>query len=165
MIHQQRLPRLYLRLGCFVLAILLLWPLPFWLNHSRILVQASPFVTICVILAGGTFQMGFILGLGFFLIALARKRWFCRHICPVGLLLDGVAGIGLQKKSWWARCPSIGRSPLRCVLPDGLDDPAVDGSVGTFQQCLFCLQCNESPLRCVLPDGLDDPAVDGSHIG
>ena len=109
MIHQQRLPRLYLRLGCFVLAILLLWPLPFWLNHSRILVQASPFVSICVILAGGTFQMGFILGLGFFLIALARKRWFCRHICPVGLLLDGVAGIGLQKKSWWARCPSIGR--------------------------------------------------------
>jgi MauM/NapG family ferredoxin protein len=109
MIHQQRLPRLYLRLGCFVLAILLLWPLPFWLNHSRIFVQASPFVSICVILAVGTFGMGSILGLGFSIMALARKRWFCRNICPVGLLLDGVAGIGLQKKTWWARFPSIGR--------------------------------------------------------
>jgi polyferredoxin len=53
--------------------------------------------------------MGSILGLGFFLIALARKRWLCRNICPVGLLLDGVAGIGLRKKSWWVRFPPIGR--------------------------------------------------------
>jgi ferredoxin len=109
MIHQQRLPRLYLRLGCFVLAILLLWPSPFWLNHSRIFVQASPFVSVCVILAGGTFGLGTILGLGFSVMALARKRWFCRNVCPVGFLLDGVARIGLQKKAWWAQFPSIGR--------------------------------------------------------
>lgn len=109
MIHQWRPPRLYVRLGCFVLAILLLWPFPFWLNHSRILVQTSPFVAICAILAGGTFGIGSILGLGFSVIALARKRWFCRNICPVGLLMDGAAGIGVRKTSWWARCPSIGR--------------------------------------------------------
>jgi MauM/NapG family ferredoxin protein len=60
-------------------------------------------------LTGGTFQLGFILGLGFSVMALAKKRWFCRHICPVGLLLDGVAVIGSRKKSWWARCPAIGR--------------------------------------------------------
>ena len=109
MTSQRRLPRLSLRLGCFVLAILLLWPSPFWPNQSRVLVQASPFVTICLILAGGTFQMGLILGLGFSVIALVRKRWFCSHICPVGFLLDGVTAIGLKNKSWWARCPSIGR--------------------------------------------------------
>jgi hypothetical protein len=109
MTSQRRLPRFHLRLGCFVLAMLLLWPLPFWLNHSRVLVQASPFVSISLILAGGTLGMGSILGFGFSLIALARKRWFCRNICPVGLLLDGVAAIGLRKKRWWARCPSIGR--------------------------------------------------------
>ena len=109
MIHQWRPPRLYVTLGCFVLAILLLWPFHFWPNHSRILVQTSPFLAICTILAGGTFGMGIILGLGFSVIALARKRWFCRYICPVGLLMDAAANIGLRKKSWWARCPSIGR--------------------------------------------------------
>jgi len=109
MIHQWRPPRLYVRLGCLVLAILLLWPFPSWLNHSGILVQASPFVVICALLAGGAFGIGSILGLGFSIIALARKRWFCRYICPVGLLMDGAAGIGLRKRTWWARCPSIGR--------------------------------------------------------
>jgi len=109
MIHQWRPSRLYVRWGCFVLATPLLLPFPFWINNSRILVQASPFVTICAILAGGTFGMGSILGLGLSLIALTRKRWFCRNICPVGLLLDGVSDIGLRKTSWWKRCPLIGR--------------------------------------------------------
>jgi len=109
MMNQWRPQRLYMRLGCFVLAILLLWPFPLWINHSRILVQTSPFVAICAILAGGTFGIGSFLGLAFSVIALARKRWFCQYICPVGLLIDGASGIGLQKRSWWARFPSIGR--------------------------------------------------------
>ncbi len=109
MIYQWRPLRQYVRLGCFVLAVLLLWPFSFWLDHSGILVQTSPFVAICAIITGGAFGIGSILGLGFSVIALARKRWFCRYICPVGLLIDGAAGIGLRKKSWWARCPSIGR--------------------------------------------------------
>jgi MauM/NapG family ferredoxin protein len=109
MMHQWRPLRLYVKLGCLVLAILLLWPSPLWLNHSGILVQTSPFVAICALLAGGTFGIGSILGLIFSIIALARKRWFCRYICPVGLLMDGAAGIGLRKRSWWARCPSIGQ--------------------------------------------------------
>ena len=109
MIHLWRHSRLYLRVGCFVLAILLLWPLTFWLNYSGILAQASPFVTICAILAGGTFGIGSILGLGFSIIALIRTRWFCRNICPVGLLVDGASRIGLRKNAWWRKCPSLGR--------------------------------------------------------
>jgi MauM/NapG family ferredoxin protein len=109
MIHFWHPSRQYVRVGCFVLAILLLWPLPFWLNYSGIFVQASPFVTICAILAGGTFGMGSILGLAFSVIALIRKRWFCRNICPVGLLMDGASRIGFRKTAWWRKCPSIGR--------------------------------------------------------
>lgn len=109
MTHLWRPSRLYVRVGCFVLTIMLLWPLPFWLNYSGIFVQASPFVTICVIFAGGTFGIGSILGLGFSVLAMIRTRWFCRNICPVGLLMDGASRIGFRKNAWWRKCPSIGR--------------------------------------------------------
>lgn len=109
MIDKKRSLRLYVRWGCLLLAILLLLPFPFWIDSSRIFVQASSFVTICAILAGGTFWVGSILGLVFAAISLVRKRWFCRYICPVGLLLDTVSGRKLPIKIWWKGCPPIGR--------------------------------------------------------
>ena len=101
--------RLYVRLGCFLLATLLLLPFPFWIDSSRIFVQASSFITICTILAGGTIWVGSILGLVFAVISLVRKRWFCRYICPVGLLLDTVSGMKLPVRIWWKRSPPIGK--------------------------------------------------------
>jgi len=101
--------RLYVRLGCFLLATLLLLPFPFWIDSSRIFVQASSFVAICTILAGGTIWVGSILGLLFAVISLARKRWFCRYICPVGLLLEPVSGVKLPGRIWWRRSPPIGK--------------------------------------------------------
>ncbi len=98
-----------MRLGCFLLATLLLLPFPFWIHSSRIFVQASSFITICTILAGGTIWVGSILGLAFAVISLIRKRWFCRYICPVGLLLDAVPGVKLPGRMWWKRSPAIGK--------------------------------------------------------
>ena len=98
-----------MRLGCLLLATLLLLPFPFWIDSSRIFVQASSFITICTILAGGTIWVGSILGLGFAAISLVRKRWFCRYICPVGLILDTVSGRKLSIKSWWKGCPPLGK--------------------------------------------------------
>jgi ferredoxin len=101
--------RLYVRLGCFLVATLLLLPFPFWIHSSRIFVQASSFIAICTILAGGTIWVGSILGLIFAAVSLARKRWFCRYICPVGLLLDTVSGVKLPGRIWWKRFPPIGK--------------------------------------------------------
>jgi ferredoxin len=101
--------RLYVRLGCFLLATLLLLPFPFWIHSSRIFVQASSFITLCAILAGGTIWVGSILGLIFAAVSLARKRWFCRYICPVGLLLDTASGVKLPGRIWWKRFPPIGK--------------------------------------------------------
>ncbi|MFC1495080.1 4Fe-4S dicluster domain-containing protein [Thermodesulfobacteriota bacterium] len=109
MIRPWRPPRQYVKWGCFLLAILLLLPFPFWIDHSRTLVQASPFAAICTVLTGAAFGIGSILGLIFAAIALVRNRWFCRNICPVGLLLDTVTGIGPGKYSWWKKSPYIGR--------------------------------------------------------
>lgn len=101
--------RLYVRLGCFLLATLLLLPFPFWIDSSRIFVQASSFITLCTLLAGGTLWVGAILGLLFAILALVRKRWFCRYVCPVGLLLDAVSGMKFPARIWWKRSPPIGK--------------------------------------------------------
>ena len=109
MIYHPRTSRIYVRSGCLVLAILLVCPIPFWIYHSKIVVEASPFVTLCTILAKGSLGIGSILGLGFSIAAVVRKRWFCRCICPVGLILESVSKIGFRKDSWWRRCPPLGR--------------------------------------------------------
>ncbi len=101
--------RLYLRLGCFLLATLLLLPFPFWIHSSKTFVQARSFVALCTILAGGTIWAGSTLGLAFAVLSLVRKRWFCRFICPVGLLLDAVSGVKLPGRIWWKRSPPIGK--------------------------------------------------------
>jgi ferredoxin len=92
-----------------LLATLLLLPFPFWIDSSRIFVQASSFITLCTLLAGGTLWVGAILGLLFAIQALVRKRWFCRYVCPVGLLLDAVSGMKFPARLWWKRSPPIGK--------------------------------------------------------
>ncbi len=110
MIKKRSLTRLSVRLGFLTLAVLLLSPLPLWFDTQGLMVQASSFVTLCVILAGSGLSAGSIPGIGFSIAALLRKRWFCINVCPTGLILDGVSFAGIKNKSsWWIRCPSLGK--------------------------------------------------------
>ena len=45
----------------------------------------------------------------FGLLSVFKKRFFCRFICPTGLLVEGISHIGLKKLSWWSRWPPIGQ--------------------------------------------------------
>lgn len=94
---------------CFVAAALLLWPLPFWTDASKIVVPISPFVAVCTCIAMQSIGWGFCAGLVVAGVAAFRRRWFCKYACPVVLLVDGFAAIGLQKHRWWVRCPSLGQ--------------------------------------------------------
>jgi ferredoxin-type protein NapF len=120
MIKERQNMRYYVRLGCFVISIALLLPFPFWVHSSRILVQASPFVTLCTILAGGALWLGSILGIFFLIISLFRKRFFCHYICPVGLILDTVSVVRLPFYTWWKGSPSIGRYIVWLTLAGSL---------------------------------------------
>jgi ferredoxin-type protein NapF len=71
--------------------------------------QLSPFAAICDAIALRSVSLGIGAGLALAAIAIFYRRWFCKHACPVGLLLDGVSRIGPQKSGWWARCPHLGR--------------------------------------------------------
>ncbi len=50
-----------------------------------------------------------LIGLGFALLALWKRRLFCRYVCPVGLLVEGSTNAGLRKSAWWRRCPPLGQ--------------------------------------------------------
>jgi len=94
---------------CFAAAGLLLWPPAFWKSASKYVVQISPFAAICDAIALRSVSFGLGAGLVLAVIAIFRRRWFCKYACPVGLLFDGVSRIGLEKSGWWARCPNLGR--------------------------------------------------------
>lgn len=101
--------RFWIRIGFCAAAVILLWPLPAWRNASEIPVQASPFVAVCSMAAGRILEAGFLLAIAFAVTACFRKRWFCRYVCPTGLLLEGAVRSGFRKQAWWRRCPAIGK--------------------------------------------------------
>jgi MauM/NapG family ferredoxin protein len=98
-----RPPRLYARLSFLAAAVLLLWVNP------KLLVQSSLFVAICSPIASRGISVRIGIGLAFALIAILRSRWFCRYACPMGLLLEAVSRIGLNRTAWWAHLPQLGR--------------------------------------------------------
>ena len=102
-------PRLLVRLSFLAAACAFLWPAPPWAGALKFVLQASPFVAICSSVSLMRVGIGAAVGFAFSLAAIFRRRWFCRYVCPTGLLLEGAARIGLAKTNWWMKCPNIGR--------------------------------------------------------
>jgi ferredoxin-type protein NapF len=95
------------RLLFFVAACVFLWPVLPQTGALKFILQASPFAAICSSVSLRHAGIGAAAGLGFAAAAIYRRRWFCRYICPAGLLLEGAARIG-AKTSWWTKCPPVG---------------------------------------------------------
>jgi ferredoxin-type protein NapF len=109
MIGRWRFTRSFVRFGCFLVAVVLLWPVPFRPESSKLIVAASPFLVVCGIIATGTFKAVATVGILTGIMSVFRKRWFCRYVCPTGLLQDGAFRIGIRKSARWPRFPSVGR--------------------------------------------------------
>lgn len=56
----------------------------------------SPFVAIASLVATATFPLGVWLGIGVGLVAIIRRRWFCRWVCPTGTCADVATRAGLK---------------------------------------------------------------------
>ena len=109
MIAGRRLPRFLVRLFFLAAASAFLWPVTPRPGAIKFILQASPFAAVCSSVSLRHVGIGAAAGLAFALAAVFLPRWFCRYICPTGLLLEGAARIGFAKKHWWAKCPPIGR--------------------------------------------------------
>ena len=109
MTGRKRLPRSIIRMICLASASALLWPVLPWANSPKFFAQISPFTAICSSVALRKLGAGALIGILIACVTLFRRRWFCRYICPTGLLLEAAAALGLRKTSWWSRCPHLGR--------------------------------------------------------
>ncbi|MDR0311510.1 MAG: 4Fe-4S binding protein [Acidobacteriota bacterium] len=96
------------RLSVFVAASALFWPALPWAGALKFALLTSPFVAICSSVSLRHVGIGAAAGFAVALVVMFRRRWFCRYICPTGLLLEGAARIGFAKTSWWAKCPPLG---------------------------------------------------------
>jgi ferredoxin-type protein NapF len=98
----------------------LVWPLTPWEAGPRAVVETSPLVAICASIINRTIGLTAGVGIAFGLISLFKKRFYCRFICPTGLLLEGISHIGLKKLSWWKRCPPVGQYAAALTLAGAL---------------------------------------------
>lgn len=86
-------------------------------THWPVIVAGlSPFVAIASILAGGAIWTVAPLGLLVLAIVATRRRWFCRWLCPMGVLADGSSYLGRLAKRKPRKLPSIGQWILWITL-------------------------------------------------
>ena len=84
---------------CGVLAMLVVCSLPLlpWSWAPQVPPAVSPFLTIGSAIAGRVLTTAFLIGIPFGLMAMVSRRWLCRNICPIGLLLEPLARLGPSK--------------------------------------------------------------------
>lgn len=61
------------------------WP---WLG--LVVPAMSPYIMVCSAIAARSVSWVSLIGVPVLAISLWRRRWFCRHVCPTGLLVDSV---------------------------------------------------------------------------
>jgi len=90
-------------------AVVVVLPVP---DDSRLAVVVpalSPLVAIASLLATRTFRVTSWIGLTVAAIALFRRRWFCRWVCPTGTCADVATRTGIRLGRRCRRLPSVGQ--------------------------------------------------------
>ena len=92
--------RWFVRAAALAIAIALLWPARN-MNFSSIVPGLSPFVLLSIRLETLNGLLAKPLALLIGCVILVRPRWFCRWLCPLGLLTEGASRLGRR----WGRRP------------------------------------------------------------
>jgi ferredoxin-type protein NapF len=99
-----RYARWLVRFVLLVAAVVALLPV---LSHTRVPVVVpalSPFVAIASVMATRSLPVIAWIGLAVAVVAVGRRRWFCRWVCPTGTCADVAARAGLRLGR---RCPRL----------------------------------------------------------
>ncbi len=68
----------------------------------------SPWVAACSLLATRTLSVAVLLGLPVLVLAILRRRWFCRYACPTGLLVECAGWVRRSGAPPATRVPHVG---------------------------------------------------------
>jgi ferredoxin-type protein NapF len=69
----------------------------------------SPYLVICSTIATRALGLAALIGLPVLVIVLISRRWLCRSVCPVGLLVDVVAWLRPTARTNGVKLPPIGQ--------------------------------------------------------
>ena len=103
-------------LHVFVLAAV---TLPSW--FGQFLIPAlSPHVTIVGAAGARAVGLAALVGLPMLVIVTLRRRWFCRYLCPMGLIVDSCAKARPGAKYAYRKIPPVGQWLLLATLGAGV---------------------------------------------
>jgi ferredoxin-type protein NapF len=101
--------RWLVRFACLTIACALLVPAWPWDPAVLAVPALSPFVAIGSAIAVRAVSLVSLVALPVLLIVLVRRRWFCRYVCPTGLLADLVGRVRGPGAARGVRLPPIGQ--------------------------------------------------------
>lgn len=108
--HRARILRSTGRCVALAAALLLVLSVSPWPEASLIVPAVSPWIAVGSALAMRGVSMITLIGLPVLVLALWRRRWFCMHACPTGLVLEWVGKRSpLRRWRWWKGLPSLGK--------------------------------------------------------
>jgi len=114
-------PRGLARMACLVAACAALVPFAEFTRAAVLVPSMSPWMVTASLLATRAFQATMGLGLAVGVIAMLRRRWFCRWMCPTGLCADGASRLGRAGRSGIGLAARRGQSHFR--LRENWDSP------------------------------------------
>ena len=97
------------RFACLTIACALLVPAWPWDAATLVVPALSPYVAVGSALAARAVSLVTLVALPVLLIVLVRRRWFCRYVCPTGLLADLVGRLRGPGAVRGSKLPPIGQ--------------------------------------------------------
>lgn len=108
-LKSRRLVRTLVRCGALAAAAVLVLPLFPWPAAAKAVPALSPFVMLASTIATRAAGGAALFGLPVLLVVIARRRWFCRWACPVGLMTECAGRLSPVSASRCGPVPRIGR--------------------------------------------------------
>lgn len=100
-------PRLLLRISALACAVLPFLPFTEWPTAMACVAAASPFISLSAALGARTVSLTTAVCLPLVILAFFKQRWFCRHLCPTGSLLEFASFRRRDKWRLFARFPNL----------------------------------------------------------
>jgi len=85
-------------------------------DGARAISALSPVVAGATLLSTGGWTWPMWIALGIVVLAAARRRWFCRWVCPTGLVVQQLGRFRPRGDSMAGRCPRVGDFVLGATM-------------------------------------------------